>query len=78
MIHEICKDRFHSLLRIAYEAVKPNPLMTGRILGADPVVNVVMDFETHMLGRVFKVSKDSKVCNDLMPDSVYFKYYPEE
>ncbi len=69
LIQEICNNRFHSPLRVSYEAVKPNPLMTGRIYGSDPVVYVVMDFETHMLGKIFSF---------LMPEDVYFKYYPEE
>jgi len=68
LIQEICKDRFHSLLRVAYKALPENPQMTGRIYGSDPAINVVLDFETHMLGEIFI---------EIMPYSVYLKYYPE-
>ena len=68
LIERICNDRFHSLLQVSYRAVEPNPAMTGRIYGADPVVLVTMDFETHMLGSLFI---------NAMPDEVYNQHCAE-
>ncbi len=54
LVERICNNRFHTLLRVAYKAVPPNRKMTGKIYGSEPVVNVVMDFETILLGEVFR------------------------
>jgi hypothetical protein len=62
LVNRICKNRFHTLLRIAYEAVPPNRRMRGKIYGAEPTVNVVMDFETIMLGKVFRGLIPPEVC----------------
>lgn len=54
IINEICRDRMHNLLRVSYVSVPPDPLMQGRIYGSEPTVNVVLDFETYMLGEVYR------------------------
>lgn len=54
LVEQICNDRFHTLLRVAYAAVPPNRKITGKIYGSEPAVIVVMDFETILLGEVFR------------------------
>ena len=54
LVDSICKNSFHTLLGVSYEAVPPNRKMVGKIYGSEPTVNVVMDFETVMLGEVFR------------------------
>jgi hypothetical protein len=63
LVDRICKNRFHTLLRIAYRAVPPNRKMQGKIYGSEPAVNVVLDFETIMLGR-FREMIPQPVCKD--------------
>ncbi len=65
LIDRLCKDSFHTLLRVSYEAVPPNRNMVGKIYGSQPTVNVLLDFETILLGEVFR---------RLMPPSV-LDYY---
>lgn len=65
VIREISKDRFHTLLRCSYVAVPPDPSMRGKIYGAEPVVKVVLDFETHMLADKYR---------RLMPDDILEAY----
>lgn len=62
LVDRLCKDRFHTLLRVAYEVVPPNRRMIGKIYGAEPVVNVVLDFETTMLGEVFRKWMPEETC----------------
>ncbi len=54
LIDRLCKNSFHTLLRVSYEAVPPNRRMVGKIYGAQPTVNVLLDFETILLGEVFR------------------------
>ncbi len=54
LIDRLSKNSLHTLLRVSYEAVSPNRNMVGKIYGSEPTVNVVMDFETIMLGEVFR------------------------
>jgi len=61
LVDEVCRDSFHTLLRVSYKSVPPNRTMRGKIYGEEPVVNVVMDFETIMLGELFR---------PMMPDTV--------
>jgi hypothetical protein len=64
IVSEICKDNFHTLLRIAFEDVSTNPqlwLMNDKIYGSDPTVQVVMDFETVFFGELYR---------SLMPDEI--------
>lgn len=64
LIDEICKDRFHTVLNVAY-LYEPRALesldMTGKIYGAEPAVKVMLDFETIFFGEVYR---------RLMPDAV--------
>lgn len=56
-VNEICKDNFHTLLRVAYEDLSKEPntwAMDGRIYGSDPTVRVVLDFETFFFGDVYR------------------------
>ena len=54
LIDRLCKNSFHTLLRVSYEAVPPNRRMGGKIYGSQPTVNVLLDFETILLGEVFR------------------------
>lgn len=65
LIDRLCNGTFHTLLRVAYKAVPPNKDMRGKIYGFAPVVNVVMDFETVMLGDVFRPLMPETVCQQL-------------
>ncbi len=62
LIDRLCKNSFHTPLRVAYRAVAPNRKMVGKIYGAEPTVNVVIDFETIMLGEVFRRLMPDEVC----------------
>lgn len=62
LIDRLCKNKFHTLLRLSYEIVPPNRRMIGKIYGAEPTVNVLMDFETIMLGEVFREWMPSEIC----------------
>lgn len=62
LIERLTTNTFHTLLRVAYEAVPPNKTLTGKIYGPQPTVNVVMDFETIMLGDVFRPLMPAAVC----------------
>ncbi len=62
-VNRLTAGRFHTLLRVAYKQVLPNKRMVGKIYGADPVVNVVMDFESVMLGEIFRKWMPPEVCD---------------
>lgn len=62
LVDRLCKNRFHALLRVAYESVPPNRRMIGKIYGAEPVVNVVLDLETTMLGEEFRKWMPQETC----------------
>ena len=62
LIDRLSKNSFHTPLRVAYRAVAPNRKMVGKIYGAEPTVNVVIDFETIMLGEVFRRLMPDEVC----------------
>ena len=53
-IERLCNNSFHTLLRLSYQAIPANRAMTGKIYGSEPAVLVVMDFETILLGDVFR------------------------
>ena len=57
IINEICKDKFHTVLNVAYTH-QPEDLvtldMTGKIYGEDPVVSVLIDFETIFFGDIYR------------------------
>ena len=61
IIGEICRDRFHTVLRVSYASVAPNVDMVNKIYGPEPVVNVILDFETVMFGELYR---------PLMPDLI--------
>lgn len=54
LVEKISNSRMHTLLRVAYQAIPLNRKMVGKIYGSEPTVNVVMDFETILLGEVFR------------------------
>ena len=62
LVDRLCKNKFHTLLRVAYRAVPPNRRMVGKVYGSEPTVSVVMDFETVMLGSVFRPLMPTAVC----------------
>ncbi len=61
-VDRLTSGRFHTLLRIAYSQVTANKNLIGKIYGADPVVSVVLDFESVMLGEVFRKWMPQEVC----------------
>lgn len=61
-VEKLSANRFHTLLRASYAAEPVNRNMTGKIYGSGPVVNVVLDFETVMLGDVFRPMMPAAVC----------------
>lgn len=63
LVDRICSNSLHTLLRIAYEVVPPNRDLDGKIYGAEPTVNVVMDFEVIMLGTVFRKVMPQEICD---------------
>lgn len=63
-IDRMCKESFHTLLRVSYARVEPNRKMQGKIYGAEPTVNVLFDFETIMLGNVFRCLMPPSICED--------------
>ncbi len=58
----LCDNSFHTLVRAAYEAMPPNRDLRGKIYGSEPTVNVILDFETVMLGDVFRPLMPPEVC----------------
>jgi hypothetical protein len=57
IVDELCKDNFHTLLRIAYEDLSKDSRlldMDGKIYGSDPTVRIVMDFETVFFGELYR------------------------
>jgi hypothetical protein len=63
LVEKICNNRFHTLVRTAYTAVPPNRELKGKVYGSEPAVNVVLDFETVMLGDVFRPIMPQEVCD---------------
>ncbi|NOT01616.1 MAG: hypothetical protein HOP29_13420 [Phycisphaerales bacterium] len=64
IIDEICRDRFHTLLGVQYEYERSafeNLRMEGKIYGSEPVVKLVLDFETVFFGDPYRC---------MMPESV--------
>lgn len=64
-VEKLYAQGLHTLLRVGYETVPPVRTMRGKIYGSEPVVNVVLDFETILLGDVFR---------PLMPDELLEEY----
>lgn len=62
LVDHMCKDSFHTLLRVSYVAVPPNRKAVGKIYGSEPTVNVLLDFETILLGEVFRPLMPPSVC----------------
>jgi len=62
LIDKICRNRFHTLVRAAYTAVPVNREFKGKIYGSEPAVSVVLDFETIMLGEVFRPMIPAETC----------------
>ena len=63
-IDRMSKDSLHTLLRVSYKAVPVNRAMMNKIYGSEPAVNVIMDFETIMLGEVFRPLMPPSVCEE--------------
>ena len=76
LVEKMTTNSFHTLLRISYSAVPSNLNMQGKIYGSEPTVLVVMDFETVMLGEVFRPFMPSIVCEALR-DEGYGMSCPE-
>ena len=65
LIEKLTSNSFHTLLRIGYSSLPPNRDMQGKIYGSEPTVLAVMDFETVMLGEVFRPLMPPVVCETL-------------
>lgn len=76
LIQELTTNSFHTLLRIGYSSLPPNRSMQGKIYGSEPTVLVVMDFETIMLGEVFRPLMPPVVC-EMLQESAYGLTCPE-
>ncbi len=63
LVERLCNNSFQSLLRVAYKAVPVNKSLAGKVYGSEPTVNVVMDFETVLLGDVFRPLMPKAVCD---------------
>ena len=70
LIQELTANSFHTLLRIGYSSLPPNRNMLGKIYGSEPTVLVVMDFETIMLGELFRPLMPPLVC-EMLQESGY-------
>jgi hypothetical protein len=68
LVSRISAGGFHNPLRIAYKAIPPNRKMQGKIYGPEPAVSVVLDFETPMVGDVFRRWIPQAVCEELEID----------
>lgn len=71
-IEKICNNRMHTLLRVSYKAEPVNKKFEGKIYGSDPAVNVVMDFETILMGDMFRKwmplmvrEENAVICRDI-------------
>ncbi len=62
LVQRLTSNSFHTLVRASYKAVPPNKNMQGKIYGPEPAVNVVLDFETVMLGETFRQWMPDEVC----------------
>lgn len=62
LVERLCNNSFQTLLRVSYKNVPVNKTMTGKVYGAEPTVLVVMDFESVMLGEVFRPLMPTEVC----------------
>ncbi|MEK7755835.1 MAG: hypothetical protein AAB385_01335, partial [Planctomycetota bacterium] len=63
LVERLCNNSFLTLLRVSYKSVPVNKAMTGKVYGAEPTVLVVMDFESVMLGEVFRPLMPTEVCD---------------
>jgi len=62
LIERLSNESPHTLVRVSYKAVPLNRNFTGRIYGAEPAVIVIFDFETVMLGEIFRPKMPEAVC----------------
>jgi hypothetical protein len=61
IISGLCAGNFHTPLRVSYQAVPANLSMQGKIYGDEPVVKLVVDFETVFFSELYL---------PLMPDKI--------
>lgn len=62
LIERLSNESPHTLVRVSYKAVPVNKNFTGRIYGSEPAVTVILDFETVMLGEIFRPQMPDAVC----------------
>jgi hypothetical protein len=63
LVERLCNNSFRTLLRVSYKSVPVNKTMTGKVYGSEPTVMVVMDFESVLLGEVFRPWMPTEVCD---------------
>ena len=64
-IDKLSRGSFHTLQRLGYVQQPVSRNMRGKVYGPEPVVNVVMDWETILLDELFR---------PLMPDAILEEY----
>lgn len=62
LVERLSNDSPHTLVRASYKAVPLNKTFTGKVYGSEPTVTVVLDFETVMLGELFRPKMPPEVC----------------
>lgn len=62
LIERLSNNTPHTLLRVAYKQQLPSKTMADKIHGSEPTVNVILEFETIMLGDVFRKLMPQEVC----------------
>ncbi len=62
-IDRLTSNSFHTVLRVSYVSEPPNKKIVGKVYGSEPTVRVVMDFETVLLGEVFRPMMPESVCD---------------
>jgi len=62
LVQRLCNNSPHTLVRVAYKYNPPTRTMADKIWGPEPSVNVILSFETVMLGDVFRKWMPKEVC----------------
>ncbi|MBI3835048.1 MAG: hypothetical protein HY287_12030 [Planctomycetes bacterium] len=63
LVQKLCNNSPHTLVRTAYKYNPPSKTMADKIWGPEPAVNVILEFETIMMGDVFRKWMPKEVCD---------------
>lgn len=64
LIEELSDNSPHTVVRVSYKSVPLNKNFTGKVYGSEPTVLVVLDFESVMLGEIFRPLIPDAVCEN--------------